>query len=128
MDSSKLRQRLLRLDKERRNLISEVLRPLPMIIGSLYEIRRRCGRPRCRCTRGELHASWDLSRRLGERTKLSYIGRLIPDWVQEQVIRYQRYQKTLSLIRKIDAEVSDGLKRLRDEKLRDYDRVKKQRS
>lgn len=128
MDSSKLRQRLLRLDKERRNLISEVLRPLPMIVGSLYEIRRRCGRPRCRCTRGELHASWYLSRRLGERTKLSYIGRLIPDWVQEQVIRYQRYQKTLSLIRKIDAEVSDGLKRLRDEKLRDYDRVKKQRS
>ena len=37
----------------------------PLLPGSLYTLRRKCGKPSCHCTRGELHAS----------TVLSYRGR-----------------------------------------------------
>jgi hypothetical protein len=34
----------------------------PMVPGTLYLLRRKCGKPNCRCARGELHASWVLTR------------------------------------------------------------------
>lgn len=35
----------------------------PLLPGSLYTLRRKCGKPSCHCTRGELHASTVLSYR-----------------------------------------------------------------
>jgi hypothetical protein len=35
----------------------------PLLPGSLYTLRRRCGKPNCRCAHGELHASTVLSYR-----------------------------------------------------------------
>jgi hypothetical protein len=34
-----------------------------LLPGSLYTLRRKCGKPNCRCTRGELHESTVLSYR-----------------------------------------------------------------
>jgi len=79
-----------------------------MVSGSLFQMRRQCGNPRCKCARGELHASWYLSRHWEGKTKLTYIGRVVPDWLQKRVGRYQIHQKRLAAIRKIDAEISRG--------------------
>ena len=35
----------------------------PLLPGSLYTLRRKCGKPSCRCSRGELHESTVLSYR-----------------------------------------------------------------
>jgi hypothetical protein len=35
----------------------------PLLPGSLYTLRRKCGKPNCRCRRGELHESTVLSYR-----------------------------------------------------------------
>lgn len=35
----------------------------PLLPGSLYTLRRKCGKPSCHCNRGELHASTVLSYR-----------------------------------------------------------------
>lgn len=127
MDVSKLRQNIIRLDQQRRMLLQQVLRPSPMIGGSLYQMRRRCGNPRCKCGRGDLHASWYLSRRQEGRTKLTYIGRIVPDWLAKRIGRYQRHQKILARIRKIDAEISRSLNKLRDEKLESFEQAQKGR-
>ena len=127
MDSSKLRKKLLELDDRRRKLLGHVLRPLPMIIGYLYQMRRRCGNPRCKCARGELHASWYLSRRKEGKTRLTYVGRVVPEWLSERVKRYQRFQKTLAAIRKIDVEISGILNRLRDDKIKSLEQELKDR-
>lgn len=127
MDVSKLRQNIIRLDQQRRMLLQQVLRPSPMIGGSLYQMRRRCGNPRCKCARGDLHASWYLSRRQQGRTKLTYIGRIVPDWLAKRIGRYQRHQKILARIRKIDAEISISLNKLRDEKLESFEQAHKDR-
>lgn len=127
MDSSKLRQQIWHLDEQRRNLLRQVLRPFPMVSGSLFQMRRQCGNPRCKCARGELHASWYLSRRQEGKTKLTYIGRVVTDWLQKRVGRYQRHQKRLAAIRKIDAAISRGLNKLRDERLQSFEQAHKER-
>lgn len=127
MDVSKLRQKVHRLDEQRRMLLQQVLRPSAMIGGSLYQMHRRCGNPRCKCARGNLHASWYLSRRQEGRTKLTYIGRIVPDWLAKRIGRYQQHQKTLARIRKIDAQISSSLNTLRDEKLSSFEQAHKDR-
>jgi hypothetical protein len=125
LDLSKLRQKVHRLDEQRRMLLQQVLRPSPMIGGTLYQMRRRCGNARCKCARGYLHASWYLSRRQQGRTKLTYIGRIVPDWLAKRIGRYQHHQKILARIRKIDAQISSSLNTLRDEKLSSFEQAQK---
>ena len=42
----------------------------PMVQGSLYLLRRKCGKPNCHCARGELHTSWVLTRSESGKKKL----------------------------------------------------------
>ena len=122
MDLSRLRQKILHLDQKRLSLIKRLLRPLPMISGSLYQMHRPCGNPRCKCARGKPHSSWYLSTRKDKKTKLLYIGKIVPEWLSTHVLRYQSYQKTLTEIRKIDSEISGTLNHLRDAKLKTFDK------
>jgi hypothetical protein len=116
MTPDSLRQRIRDLDHRRRQLIEDALRPLPMVVGYLFQMRRRCGRPGCRCARGRLHLSWYLSRRAGGKTKLSYLGRIIPDWLAPRVRRYRDFQRGVVSIRKIDREISALFSKLREQK------------
>ena len=55
----------------------------PMVQGSLYLLRRKCVKPNCRCARGELHASWVLTRSESGKKRLYSVpqdqkGRLRP--------------------------------------------------
>lgn len=122
MDLSRLRQKIILLDEKRLSLIKRLLRPLPMISGSLYQMHRSCGNPRCKCARGELHSSWYLSTRKDKKTKLIYIGKIVPEWLSTSARRYQSYQKTLADIRKIDSEISVTLNQLRETKLKTFDK------
>ncbi len=70
VSKSKLRQRLWRtyhaLGRSLRTMSAEQA----MTPGSFYVLRRRCGKPTCRCARGQLHPVWVLSRREAGRRKL----------------------------------------------------------
>jgi hypothetical protein len=121
MDADSLRQRVRDLDHRRRRLIEDALRPLPMVVGYLFQMRRRCGHPGCRCAKGKLHASWYLSRRVAGKTKLSYLGRIIPEWLAPRVRRYREYQRSLASIREIDREISALLNELREQEARGFE-------
>jgi hypothetical protein len=69
-----------------------------------------------------------LSRRHEKRTKLTYIGKIVPRWLAEGIGRYQKHQKSLARIRKIDAEISRILNKLRDEKLQSFEEAQKDHS
>jgi hypothetical protein len=97
-----------------------------MVVGSLYQMRRKCGKPGCKCARGQLHASWYLSRAEQGRTKLIYIGKIVPDRLGSRVRRYQQHQKFLAQIRKMDAEISEHLNQLRDQKVQSLDQEKRE--
>jgi hypothetical protein len=85
-------------------------------------MHRSCGNPHCKCARGDLHSSWYLSTRKDKKTKLIYLGKIVPEWLSTRVRRYQSYQKTLAEIRKTDSEISSSLNQLRDVKLKTFEK------
>jgi hypothetical protein len=66
---SSLRSRLHDLQQQLPKLLEEFLGREALLPGSLYTLRRKCGKPNCHCSRGELHESTVLSYRGGERPR-----------------------------------------------------------
>jgi hypothetical protein len=60
---SSLRSQLLEVRDQLPQLLEECLARAPLIPGSLYTLRRKCGKSNCHCNRGELHESTVLSYR-----------------------------------------------------------------
>ena len=67
---SHLRQELWRAHLALARTLRTLQASQPMVQGSLYQLRRKCGKPNCRCARGELHASWVLTRSEAGKSRL----------------------------------------------------------
>jgi len=60
---SSLRAQLLQTQQLLPGLLVDCCDRLAILPGSLYTLRRKCGKPSCRCAQGELHESTVLSYR-----------------------------------------------------------------
>jgi hypothetical protein len=60
---SSLRQQLDQAQQLLPGLLEAGFERTPLLPGSLYTLRRKCGKKTCRCTRGQLHESTVLSYR-----------------------------------------------------------------
>jgi hypothetical protein len=60
---SSLRSQLLKHREQLPQLLEDCLGRELLLPGSLYILRRKCGKPNCRCSSGELHESTVLSYR-----------------------------------------------------------------
>ena len=60
---SSLRSQLRQAQQLLPGLLEACFAREPLLPGTLYTLRRKCGKPSCRCSRGELHASTVLSYR-----------------------------------------------------------------
>ncbi len=106
---SALRLQLRDLQQQLSTTLETFLGREPLLPGSVYTLRRRCGKPTCRCARGELHAS----------TVLAYRGQggprnLIPAAEQVPALReltdaYRRFRQgrtqLLRLVRQILTQI-----------------------
>jgi hypothetical protein len=123
---SRFRQTLLHLAQEVRRLIEPFFSDQPGIKGTVYELKRRCGKPGCRCVRGELHTRMVVSASEGGKTRLQVIPKGFLVEVQAKVRRYQElrrararlgeiYRKMLKVIDQMEAmrreELSQSAKR-----------------
>jgi len=61
--------------------------------GTVYEQKRKCGKPGCRCATGEPHSSMILSRSEQGRTKLAVIPSGHLKDFQVLTERYQRFRR-----------------------------------
>lgn len=122
-DLSSFRRQLLELQQQLPVLLESFLGREPLLPGSMYTLRRRCGKPTCHCARGELHASTVLSYRGQGRPQnitpppeqVSAVQRLTDDYRQfrqarTQLLRLQR--QVVDLIDGIEAvRVQEGERR-----------------
>jgi hypothetical protein len=90
---SRMRQSLHELAKEIDQLIPVFAERHPFVKGTVYEQRRKCGKPNCHCVTGEPHTSMMLSRSEDGRTKLSPIPRGQLKDLQLLTERYQRFRR-----------------------------------
>ena len=73
-DPSIDRQALDRLVMELASVIRAFCDHQPLFQGSLRKVARRCGKHRCRCTRGLLHRSTVLIDRRGEKPRIRKVS------------------------------------------------------
>ncbi len=93
---SRLRQSLRRLSDEARKLIEPSFSHKPVIKGSVYELKRKCGKPGCKCAQGELHSRMVLSASERGKTRLRVIPHGFLVEVQIKVRRYQELRRARS--------------------------------
>jgi len=125
---SRLRQSLVQRVNEMKRLVEPFLSDRPVIKGTVYELRRRCGKPGCRCAKGQLHARMVVSASEKGKTRLRVIPRGFLVEVQQKVRRYQdlrRIRVRLVAIHREMLKVLDEMEAMRREALSSSD---KQRS
>jgi hypothetical protein len=90
---SRLRQSLLHLTDAIKGLVEPFFSDRPVIKGTVYELKRRCGKSGCKCARGELHARMVVSASEGGKTRLQVIPHGFLVEVQVKVGRYQELRR-----------------------------------
>jgi hypothetical protein len=90
---SRMRQSLRELAKEIERLVSIFAERDVLVKGTVYEQRRKCGKPTCRCANGEPHSSMVLSRSEDGRTKLMIVPSGHLKDLQLLTERYQRFRR-----------------------------------
>ena len=94
-EASALR-RALAEDLARIQELAQVLqRRSPLLRGTVYENRVKCGKERCRCRRGELHKRWMLSRREEGRTVLYKVPPEKREEWQRLTAEWRAYRKAV---------------------------------
>jgi len=107
-----LREHLADLEKS----LKVVFGRAPMVKGNVYELARKCGKPACACTRGELHRSMVLTWSHEGKSKLFSIPPERPSALQEKSEEYLRFRRARARVTEICKKIVGVLDRI--EKLR----------
>ena len=112
MQDDKRNEKLSHLRQELREALERLgqtfevaLARSPLIKGSVYQIARRCGSPRCRCTRGQLHRNFVLTWSEEGRHQM----RSLPP---EQVAQIRQKSREYARFRRARAQVTVLYKRI----------------
>jgi len=105
MKAPELRKKIQKSQQELRDVLRGLKQRRPLIRGSVYKLKRKCGKAVCRCQEGHLHESWVLSVPEKGRKHL----RAVPEgkrlqW-QQMTDRYRRYRRGRAQLVKLFAEI-----------------------
>ncbi len=117
---SQLRQSLKRLPDEIRQLIDPCFSDKPVIKGSVYELKRKCGKPGCKCALGELHCRMVVSSSEKGKTRLRVIPHGFLVEIQIKVRRYQEFRRARARLVEVHREmlrVIDEMEAMRREEI-----------
>ena len=97
---SLLRQKLWRAYAALARTLRPLQRAQPMVQGSFYLLRRKCGKPNCRCATGPLHASWVLTRSEAGKDRIYSVPKDQRAQVRRWALEYRRYQRARAALAK----------------------------
>ena len=97
-DLPNLRQQLWRAFAALATTLRRLQRSEPMVQGSFYLLRRKCGKPNCRCARGELHPAYVLTRSEAGKDRLYPVPKEQRAEVRKRAAEYRRYQRARAVL------------------------------
>lgn len=121
--SSKLRQQISRAYTALAATLGDLLRSQPMVPGSLYLLRRKCGKPNCRCATGELHTRWVLTRSEQGTQRLYSVSAPERAQVRRWSAEYRRYQRARAAWAKACAALLAKIDTLAQERILSWPQV-----
>ena len=95
---SSLRQQLWRAYAALAQTLRRLQRSEPMVQGSFYLLRRKCGKPNCRCATGQLHATYVLTRSEQGKDRLYTVPKEQRAQVRQWAAEYRRYQRARAVL------------------------------
>jgi hypothetical protein len=126
-DPSKLRQQLWRSQAAANRLLRRLARIQPMVQGSFYLLKRRCGNPNCRCARGELHESWVITRSQGGKGRTFTVPVEDRGRLRQLTGEYRQYIRGRALLSKRQAQILALVDQLAQERLEVWPAAEKSR-
>jgi len=108
VDLSSLRKQVSDLNKSRLEAINRVLSTKPYIAAQVYERFKKCGKPNCKCSKGELHGPflWLYQKKKGQKVVSTTIAK---GKAAEARMLAQQYERLLALrqqIREADHKIN----------------------
>ena len=97
-DFSALRKELWRSYAALKLTLRRLQRSDPMVQGSFYLLRRKCGNPNCRCTKGQLHASWVITRSEQGKDRIYTVPTSERAKLRQWTAEYRRYQRARAVL------------------------------
>lgn len=91
-------------ERDARSRLAQLITQKPFLRGSLVEQNRSCGKPTCRCQRGQLHRSLYLAVRHNDRRVLLYVPRALEATVREWIANGRRLAKQLHDLNQVQLE------------------------
>jgi Family of unknown function (DUF6788) len=115
---SRLRSGLQRHLKDLRRTLKVVFGRSSLVKGNVYELARKCGKPDCVCTRGQLHRSMVLTWSEGGKSHLLSIPSNRLADVKKKSEEYLRFRRARARVTEIGREIvalMDRIEKLRRE-------------
>ena len=115
--AARTRQRILALTELLQGQTQKVMGRAPLVRGSFYRYRRRCGKASCRCARGALHAGQAFSIRAGGRSRTLPLTGVDREELSQCVGAYRELRRVRAEMVRTFGELLkqvDNLERLRE--------------
>jgi hypothetical protein len=115
--AARARQRILALTELLQGQARRVMGHAPLVRGSFYRYRRRCGKASCRCARGALQAGQAFSIRVGGRSRTLPLTGVDREELSQHVGVYREFRRVRAeMVRTFDELLRqvDKLERLRE--------------
>jgi hypothetical protein len=119
-EMSRQRRRLWQLWRTAERLVRRMQQVEAMCPGSLYLLRRRCGKPSCRCRQGTLHTAWVVTRSEEGRVKLYRVQDKERAEVRRLTTAYRDWQRARAALVKLTAELLRRLDELAESRLQPW--------
>jgi len=78
--------------------LRQLQRSQPMVQGSFYLLRRKCGKPNCRCAGGQLHVSWVITRSEQGQDRIYSVPKDQRARLRLLTQEYRRYQRARAVL------------------------------
>lgn len=103
--ASALRRQLWRQFRASGRLLRLMTAQAELLPGSFYLLRRKCGKPSCRCAQGQLHATWVLTRSEAGKHRLYPVPPADRARVRQLAAAWKRAQKARAKLFKLNAQL-----------------------
>jgi len=108
---SALKKQVYDLTKLRQDVIHRVLGTKTFIAAQVYERQTKCGKPTCKCAKGELHGPflWIYQKKTGRKAVSTTVAKDKAREAKELAGRYETLLKQRQKIRETDRKINELL-------------------
>lgn len=85
-------------ERRARSRLAQILHEQPFLCGSLVTMQRNCGKPGCKCTRGQLHRGLYLALRVGGKRKMIHVPQAMEQSIRQWIANYQEAWRLMEQI------------------------------